>query len=93
MSVVRCEHKEFAASVAVGRFEDTGRFMADVRVQCKECGLPFRFVGVPAGISWDRPAVSIDNTELHAPIEPETEPRLQTMASFQMPPELGGIRH
>jgi hypothetical protein len=34
------------------------------------------------------PTVSIDEIELHAPIEPEGEKRLQTRAAFQMPERL-----
>ena len=80
-----CAHKQFGAKVAVNQLEDSGKFIADVRVKCIECGEPFRFIGLPAGINFERPTVSIDETELHAPIEPEGEKRLQASASFQMP--------
>jgi hypothetical protein len=83
-----CAHENFAAEVGVHRFEDTGKFMADVRIRCVACGEAMRFLGLPAGVNFDRPTVSIDETELHAPIEPEGEKRLQTRASFQMPPVL-----
>lgn len=84
-----CSHEQFAAAVDVNRMEDTGRFIADVRIHCVQCGEPFRFIGVGAGIAWDRPACSIDEIELHAPIEPQGIPHLQRTARFQMPPELG----
>lgn len=80
-----CAHPDFAAEVDVHRLEDTGKFIADVRIKCVECGEPFRFVGLPSGIHFSHPTVSIDETELHAPIEPEGEKRLQMSASFQMP--------
>ncbi len=80
-----CTHQQFRADVDVNRFEDTGAFMADIRVQCIACGEPFRFLGVDAGLRWDRPTCSIDGRELHAPIEPEGEPRLQSRASYHMP--------
>jgi hypothetical protein len=85
---VECKHESFDAHVSVGRMEDTGRFMADVKITCTECNEPFRFLGVPPGISWERPACSIDSLELHAPIEPEGEKQLFARATFQMPPEL-----
>ena len=80
-----CAHENFRADVAVGRFIDTGKFMADIKVYCVACGEPFRFLGVPAGIAWDRPAASIDGLELHAPIEPEGEKRLMDRATYHMP--------
>ena len=81
-----CRHEEFAARVAVNRFEDTGRFLADITVRCRNCDEPFRFLGVPPGHAWDQPACSIDGTELHVPIEPEIEKRLFAGAAYQMPP-------
>lgn len=65
-----CEHKNFRAHVSVNRLEDLGGFIADVRVECAECGLPFSFLGVSAGLSFERPTVSVDGCELHAPLEP-----------------------
>lgn len=80
-----CQHESFTASVDVYRFEDTGKFMADVRVNCAQCQLPMRFIGAPAGVNFSQPMVSIDGTELHAPIEPEDEKLLHSGASFTMP--------
>lgn len=88
-----CEHKQFSATVAVNRMEDTGRFIADVKIGCVECGLAFEFIGPAAGIAWDRPTVSIDGTEMHVPIEPCYQPRLRHTASFEVPPELHGKKH
>jgi len=82
-----CEHEDFEASVAVVRLQDTKRFQADIRIVCSQCHEPFRFIGVPAGLSFERPAASIDGLELRAPIEPELVKLLQTKATFQMPPE------
>lgn len=80
-----CAHEDFAANVAVARLLDTGKFVAEVTVHCTQCGEPFRFVGVPAGLRFDAPTVSIDGTTLNAPIEPELEKKLHDAASFQMP--------
>jgi hypothetical protein len=79
-----CTHPEFHANVAVARIEDVGKFVAEIRVRCVRCGEPFRFVGVPAGLSYDHPMVSIDGLELNAPIEPEIETRLHASASFHV---------
>lgn len=88
-----CQHAdEFGVTVTVTRMEDTGRFTADIKVRCASCGEPFRFLGVPPGIRWDRPTCSIDGLELHVPIEPEGEPRMFAGATFAMPPELGPVK-
>ena len=55
-----CEHKNFAANVTVNRIEDAGRFMADVTVRCIDCNTPFRFIGLPAGMDYNSPCVSVD---------------------------------
>lgn len=59
----------------VGRITDgesgpVTAYMADIRVNCSACGEAFRWVGVPAGLKHDRPMVSVDETELHAPLRP-----------------------
>lgn len=81
-----CPHEDFRADVKVGRMLDSGKFIAEVTIHCTVCDEPFRFVGVPAGLNFDRPMVSIDGLELRAPIEPEIEHRLHASASFTMPP-------
>lgn len=71
-----CPHLNFAAAVNVGRITRSDDdptivgYTADITVQCVDCGEPFRWVGVPAGLSPRRPMVSVDETELHAPIRP-----------------------
>lgn len=72
-----CEHLDFRADVAVNRIgtEETPdgmprAYMADVRVVCADCGEPFRWVGLKAGVSFGRPTVSVDEAELHAPLRP-----------------------
>jgi hypothetical protein len=83
---VSCEHKDFNARVSVNRLEDTGRFSADIRIQCAACKEPFRFLGVEAGSSPFEPKVSIDGLELRAPIEPQGTPKIASGAQFVMPP-------
>lgn len=70
-----CLHENFEAVVAVNRLTaaDDGLvtgYTADIRVHCADCGEPFRWIGVPAGMSPARPVVSIDETELRAPLRP-----------------------
>lgn len=70
-----CEHRDFQAVVTINRIADcpTG-FMADVRIKCADCGIPFEFVGLPSGLHFEKPMVSIDSTELRAPIKPSSDP-------------------
>ena len=67
---VQCNHEDFKANVDVNRMEDSGRFIADIRVECTQCGTPFHFVGVNYGLSFSRPALSADGCELHIPLMP-----------------------
>jgi hypothetical protein len=73
---VTCEHHNFTADVTVNRLpaKEGGpveRYSADVRVKCLDCGLPFRFIGLPAGVDLNGAAVSIDGTEARLAIAPK----------------------
>lgn len=72
-----CPHENMDAYVAVNRItarEEPGSpvaaFMADIKVSCADCGEPFRWIGVPAGMKPGQPMCSVDETELHAPLRP-----------------------
>jgi len=43
----------------------------DVRVKCSDCELPFRFIGLPAGVDLNGAAVSIDACEGRFAIAPK----------------------
>jgi hypothetical protein len=66
-----CKHMNFDAEVLVNRIEDTGAFVADIRVKCSDCQLPFRWIGPEMGLDYRKPMVSVDRRELRAPIEPD----------------------
>jgi hypothetical protein len=71
-----CPHENFNAYVDVNRItaSDTDPtvvgYNADIKVTCADCGEPFRWTGIPAGVSPRQPMCSIDETELHAPLRP-----------------------
>lgn len=67
----RCPHMNFSASVAVARIEDKGRFAADIRIQCADCGLPFQFLGLEPGLDSNGARVSIDGLEARMAISPQ----------------------
>lgn len=68
-----CEHTKFSANVTVNRLEDCGRFCADVRIACEDCGTPFRFIGLPTGLDLNGASVSVDGTEARLAIAPKGE--------------------
>ena len=70
-----CPHRDFTAEVAVNRIADPPdspptAYIADITVSCADCGEPFRWTGVRAGVSFNHPMVSVDERELHAPLRP-----------------------
>lgn len=66
-----CKHMNFEANVAVARIEDKGRFMAEIRVHCKDCGVPFQFMGLKPGLDFNGATVSLDGLEANIGIHPQ----------------------
>lgn len=65
-----CKHnRAHKATVSVGYLEDTGRFTAEIRIEC-ECGRPFQFLGLPLGVDMNGPAMSVDGQEARLAIAP-----------------------
>lgn len=71
-----CPHENFDAFVEVNRVTASDNdptavgYHADAKVSCYDCGEPFRWTGVKAGMSQGRPMCSVDETELRAPLRP-----------------------
>lgn len=70
-----CPHETFEAYVEVNRISEIEQgpihgFMAEIRVWCSQCNEQFRWTGAPAGMSYSRPMVSVDETCLNAPLRP-----------------------
>lgn len=71
-----CQHENFDAFVDVARItaSDTDPtvvgYAAEIKVTCRDCNEPFRWTGVPAGLSPGHPTCSVDETELRAPLRP-----------------------
>lgn len=73
---VTCEHDdEFNSFVGVHRLTDKAgnviRYAADIRITCTKCGQPFRFLGLPPGLSSIEPTCSFDGIEARMPITPD----------------------
>lgn len=87
-----CDHNSFKADVMVARLSNTEGgpivgYTATVAVKCTGCGLSFRFIGIDAGNHHAEPRVSVDGTELRAPIEPATHAKFAPRASYVLPPQ------
>ena len=78
---MRCQHAGFSVQANVTRLTDgdggpvTG-YTTDITVKCADCGLPFRWLGLPGGSHHSEPRVSADALELRAPIEPAHVPEI-----------------
>ncbi|WP_208093555.1 hypothetical protein [Serratia ureilytica] len=66
-----CQHMSFDASVRVARVEDKGRFMAEIRITCRDCGTPMQFMGLAPGYSLNGAHVSLDGLEANIGIFPD----------------------
>lgn len=63
----------FSAFANVGRInkEENGpivAYMCDLRITCRECGQEFEFVGLPLGLSFYHPTVSMDGKTAQLPM-------------------------
>lgn len=65
-----CEHKAFKCTCTTNRIEDIGAFVLDVTIECTQCGEPFQFLGLPAGLNFNSPTISIDGLTVHLPVLP-----------------------
>ena len=69
--MAKCQHLSFEAKITVNRLEDTGAYVAEISIICRECEWPFIFPMIPPGLSSQHLTVSIDGQELNVPIQPK----------------------
>ena len=81
-----CKHENFNVQADIARLEDIGRFMMNVHVWCEDCGVEMKFLGLPGGLNFDRPTVSVDGLCLRAPIHPEGKdvPKVEGLTGFDV---------
>lgn len=71
-----CPHMDFEVDVEVNRITASDddptviAYRADIKVRCTSCHEPFRWTGVPAGLSPATPTCNVNETELRAPLRP-----------------------
>lgn len=73
-----CPHLNFAAQVSVNRIVADGEepervtgYLAEVKIQCADCGRNMQFLGLPAGIDTGGAAVSVDGLEARLGLVPQ----------------------
>jgi hypothetical protein len=84
-----CTHTDFEATVDVNRLEDLIPlgFSVDVRIVCLGCREPLRFLCPDVGLLPDRPALSVDGTELRIPARASRDqPDPLGMAGYRIQP-------
>lgn len=90
-----CVHVNFNAFCEVNRIskdvvdpENTVAYTIDVRASCRDCGQEFAFFGVPNGMSFYQPTMSIDGKRICLPmVIPGTQPP-QGLAGFSVTHEV-----
>ena len=87
----KCKHDNFHAHVDVTRVGDADPpvgmpkgYLAEVKINCTECGSPFEFIGVDAGLRWDKPMATPDAQTLRAPIRPKGSMILPAIPGFSV---------
>jgi len=65
-----CRHEDFRAHVGVARLQDVGRFVAEITVNCAQCGVAFEFQGLQPGLDTGGATCSLDATEARIAIAP-----------------------
>lgn len=82
----KCQHENFDAAVAVTRIVDKGRFLAEIKIKCRDCGVPMQFMGLNEGLNYNQASVSLDGLEARIGIYPQgVRPNpLQTMMGYSV---------
>lgn len=91
-----CQHEDIGAEVRTARIlteegGDVQHFVAEVRIQCRDCGEDFGFRGMPPGMNYSGPTRSADAKEVHLPLLSPSQLALQgPLAGLQPDPPVEG---
>lgn len=69
---MNCEHMNFMSKANIFRLE-SGKFMAEIQIECSDCHRPFEFLGLPAGLNLEGAAVEFGGREARLAIKPANE--------------------
>jgi len=74
----KCEkrgfHKNFSTDLKIIYFEEIDKYLAELVVECGECGCPMRFIGLPNGVDFNGAATSPDSVEGRFAMLPVDQP-------------------
>lgn len=84
-----CDHPHFMVHADVNRLTREGggpayAFAADFHVNCAVCGQSFVFLCPVGGLLPDQPTISVDGTELRAPMVPSDRPEMRGEVGFRV---------
>lgn len=65
-----CEHEAADAVVRFVNLDKGKNFMAEISLQCSQCGIHFAFMGLPTGVNMGGAAMSPDGLEARLAITP-----------------------
>lgn len=69
----QCPHSDLHFHLNNSSFGDTNLHYLEITAKCSICGADMVFRGVPAGMSPEQPAASLDGKELRLPFLGENE--------------------
>ncbi len=90
-----CKHEDFSVTANVTRLtegDDDGPvngFIMDLRCSCTQCGINFKFVGLPKGMDLKGAAMSFDCEEAHLAISPDGFPSTSKVSGFRITEKSG----
>ncbi len=76
-----CQHLVFGSECFVFKISESEQnpekiiaYAADIKINCAECGEAMEFLGLPIGLSLNKPTTDEDCTILRVPIRPSSLP-------------------
>lgn len=81
MADLPCFHPRIETQVNTTYLTDSGKYAADIRIACADCGEPFAFPShLPVGVDLSGVARSLDGTELRIAILPQSTSALDALS-------------
>ncbi len=78
-----CKHPDFEVQVSVNKLMDTGRFQAEININCAVCKAPFTFLGLRKGVvNLNGAVVSPDGIQARMAIFPNGKPLTKLPTNF-----------
>ena len=76
-AVAKCPHPDMEYHVHTANLGDSIMKAVEIKAKCRHCGKDMRFIGLPTGVSFQRPTVSADGLVVRFPMlaqdeEPDT---------------------